>query len=227
MAPLPPAANVLAVNFKFTYGLDLDVQTKFFVGFTGASTDSNVANYVNHQIANAPFVMAVAHPDVELIEVTATDLTSDTSPQASAPASVPGTATGNPLPAQTCVLLNQTITRRYRGGKPRKYLPWGVQEDLLDPQTWKNASLGNFGAAFNSLQTALLFPQDTLNPHSLVNVSYYKGSLATTTTEVVDGIHYDRGHTFPQKRTDAAQVDTIVSTIVNHKPGSQRRRINA
>lgn len=215
------------MNFKFSYGSDLDVQTKFFVAFTGSSSDSNVANYVAHQIANAPFVMAVAHPDVSLIEVTATDLTSDSSPQASSSASVPGTASGGLLPAQTCVLLNHQISRRYRGGKPRHYLPWGVEDDLLDPQTWKNASLGNFGAAFDSMHTALLFPEDTLNPRSICNVSYYQGSTGTLTSETVDGVTYQRGHTKSTKRPDAAQVDTIVSTTVNHKPGSQRRRISA
>jgi hypothetical protein len=62
---------------------------------------------------------------------TVTDLTSDSAGQGQGGEFVAGTRAGDDLSAGTAALVNFHIARRYRGGKPRAYLPLGVAGDIV------------------------------------------------------------------------------------------------
>jgi hypothetical protein len=149
-------------------------------------------------------------------------LTSPTAGVGSAAASAVGTRAGAPLDANTAVLINHHIGRRYRGGKPRTYLPAGVGADLATPQSWTAGALSNFTLWPSYLEQVRQGMPGTTVLHNLVNVSYYKGSQASITGTAP----YERGHTKPIVSTDPGYpiVDDITSSSVNPKPASQRRR---
>jgi hypothetical protein len=157
-----------------------------------------------------------------LKEVSAADLTSPTAGSGQAATNIAGGRPGVPLDAATAVLINHAIGRRYRGGKPRTYLPAGVGGDILNPQQWTTQAVSDFHSWVTYLDSVRQGMPGTTVLHSLVNVSYYKGSKASITGTAP----YERGHTKPIVSTDPGYpiIDSITSSSVNVKPASQRRR---
>jgi hypothetical protein len=129
-----------------------------------------------------------------------------------------GTRSPPDLTAETCVLINNHIARRYRGGKPRVYLPYGAANDLVSPQNWIGGFISGMQSAWNAFLAGITsFP----GPPALsgqVAVSYFHGS--TWHQNSVTGA-WKRVAT--QRATPL--VDAVTSSTVNIKPGSQRRRM--
>lgn len=105
-----------------------------------------------------------------------TDLSSPTSPQATSLHHVQGTRAGGSIGAQVAFLMNDHIQRRYRGGKPRHYLPMGVTTDLTNDNTWTG------GFVTTVVQNYAAFITNTLlntwpggGPFGYISLSYYSG----------------------------------------------------
>jgi hypothetical protein len=224
MPPLPPVPNVFLVQLKHTYSNDTDVANRVHCGFTGGSpSGTDLATFAQHIMSQASATWASEMSTaVTLTLVTVTDLSSPTGAVGTSTTSVPGTRAGSELPAHTCVLWNQKVARRYRGGKPRVYLPWGVAGDLLDAQHWTPAAITSFqsglGNIIGAIQGVVVGPATT---SALRNVSYYLGSTATLTGS---GTAYERGHTRSTPRTTPL-VDALTSNTINPRPATQRRRL--
>jgi hypothetical protein len=224
MPPLPPVPNVFLIQFKHTYSNDTDVACRVHCAFTGGSpSGTDLATYAQHIMSQASATWASSMSTaVTLTLVTVIDLSSPTGAVGTSSTSVPGTRAGGELPASTCVLWNQKVARRYRGGKPRVYLPWGVATDLLDAQHWSAAAITNFqsglGNVIAALQGVVVGPATT---GTLRNVSYYQGSTATLTGT---GTAYERGHTRSTPRATPL-VDALTANTINPRPASQRRRL--
>jgi hypothetical protein len=112
------------------------------------------------------------------------------------------------------------IARRYRGGKPKSFFPWGVVTDFSSPQLWTsafaNSATGDY-ATFIAAVRAIAAGSTTLSNY--VNVSYFSGS--TVVINPVTG----RARNVPTLRTGGPVVDSIVASTANTRIGSQRRRI--
>jgi hypothetical protein len=139
-----------------------------------------------------------------LTSVIAEDLSTLNTPVGLWTGSIAGTRTGSPLPAETCLLINFHVNRRYRGGKPRMYLPLGNAGDVSAPQAW----LGGFLAAVNTSFSAFLNGVfgSTLGGATvttLCSVSYYHAKALRTTP----------------------LVDPVTAWSTNGIPASQRRRM--
>jgi hypothetical protein len=224
MAPLPPVPNVVSVTFKFTYGQDADVITRFHVLYNPPKPlAADLAAYAAHQSAQASATWASEmSASVSLTQVTVVDMSAADGAVGISGTVVPGTRAGNPLPAHTCVLINGKVSTRYRGGKPRNYLPWGVASDLQDPQHWSSAALSSFTGGVTNLVTAMQTAQGAFTPTSSVAVSYYLGSTVTVTGA---GTPYERAHTKATLRTGGPLLYFITLFPVNPRPGTQRRRL--
>lgn len=128
-----------------------------------------------------------------------------------------GSRTGDEGPGSLCVLTNYLITRRYRGGKPRSYWPWGVAQDLSTQQTWDSTLLNAVSTGLAGLFSSVIGLEEgttTITDH--VNVSYYAGFHVITTPS-------GRMKNVSTLRTTPV-VDTIVSFGTPARPASQRRR---
>jgi hypothetical protein len=132
-----------------------------------------------------------------------------------------GTSSSGIPTAATCTLINYVIARRYRGGKPRSYFPFGGPGDQATRQTWSatytTSVTSLLSTYFNSVinQTA---GSTTITAH--VNVSYYSGF--TVVTNPITG----RAKNVSKVRTTPL-VDNIQSWSVQVHPSSQRRRTRA
>jgi hypothetical protein len=118
---------------------------------------------------------------------------------------------GGILPAGTAALVSYPITRHYRGGHPRSYLPVGVESDLLTQTSWSAAFVTAVRAAWAAVKAQLIVGAGAFAPISQVNVSYYGGAPPVA------------GHSVPRlvPISDAIAVDALV---VSNQLASQRRR---
>lgn len=224
MPALPNQPNVLKYETVFQIGSDTNVRTRMYFTYAGTPPTASdcgalattAATYASN---NMPQVL---HPDNRFSEVTVTDLTTPSSAFGSHAAANPGNMTGAPLSANACVLQNFTINRRYRGGKPRCYWPFGDSISLATPQTWTPAFINTVGSILTGYIGAITGSASggtTVNNH--VNISYYSGF-----TPVVDGVT-GRTEDRPKVRTTAIPPDVITGSLVSSLVGSQRRRIRA
>jgi hypothetical protein len=131
-----------------------------------------------------------------------------------------GGETGTAVPSQCAVNIEFGIARRYRGGKPRMFLPGPSQGQLLDSAHWttgyQSACQTAVGAFFTAIEALSVGAVGALGH---VNLSYYTGFKNITNSS-------GRERAVPQYRT-AAQLDTVNTYNVKAVVGSQRRRRTA
>lgn len=220
MPPLPAVPNVLRLQVKHTYGLDLDALCTFHLAYTGTAPTSANLNTMCTAVATSwgTNMKPLASANVTLTGITIEDLTTSSSGVGTAAPSIQGTRTGTSLPAQTCFLINFQVSRRYRGGKPRIYMPLGTNTDVSSAQQWS----GTFVTAVQTGWAAWLAGIIAAAPSGttiggLVNVSYYEGF--TVVTNPVTG----RSRNINTLRATPL-VDTIVATAYSARFATQRRR---
>jgi len=219
---LPLVPSVVRLVFKWTVGQDLSCFNILHWKYSGGPPDNSacvlIAQTVDGQVAAG--LTLSQHPSVILTEVTCTDLASKSGGFGQFLANRPGTAGGGPLPANTAVLVNYGIQRRYRGGKPRTYWPMGTDTDLQDPQTWTAAARANFLTHHNA----------TVN--GISNIAYAGGNLSQqVSVSYVDHHVWDQNNppsgpwkSHPVYR-DTGLVDVLTSHTINPSVGTMRRRV--
>jgi len=218
--PLPNVPQVVRAKVLFDVGSDTHVSASWHLKYAGGPPTTGDLNSIatawnTAAVTNLPPLM---HPTRSLEGIEITDLTSPTSAQGTHLASTIGTRAGVELAAEVCALVNLGISRRYRGGKPRNYWPFGIGADLADPQTWQSSFVtlveGNLETMLGSWLAAT---SGTTTFVSLGQVSYYSGFT------VVFGPS-GRARNKSTVRTGAIPFDVANSIVLNPKPGSQRRR---
>lgn len=192
MPPLPSPGNVVKV---LTQGKLYDAEwlNIWYVGWSGATPDSGtLESYLTTAWKPEWDTIFGAQASTESTTdlYTAIDLSSDTGAEASASDSQEGSRTGDVAPGSACVVASLEINRRYRGGHPRKYLPFGTAG------TYASASSKFWDSGFiDSVQTDLAAfisavggrTEGSTNFTEVVSVSYYTGG-ALRVTPVVDAV---------------------------------------
>ena len=221
MAPLPDVPKVVKTALVWSDGINTDIVTRFYIEYSGtggspADLDvfaTSVKGFWGDDLAGA------THEDYNLIRVECTDLTTPTSAIGLWAGSVPGTATGVPVPADAAVVLSYTVARRYRGGHPRGYWLLGIGVDLADPQHWTSDFIAAQQEAFDAFFTSVLGAGwSGAGTLAHVNVSYFKGF--TVVTSPISG----RARNVPTPRATPV-VDPVVATVARLRIGTQRRRL--
>lgn len=224
MSKLPNTPQPV-IKFRFHTTVGVDITTGFHTYFaTGGPAPSvpQLASILSlasnaYAVELAPF----AHPSTILTSIDGVDLSSDIGSESSVTANHPGTRAGGMLPANACALVNATINRRYRGGKPRFYLPLGTDSDLLNPQQWTSAFVTGASGAFTNFVVSI---ENAINGNiggaagGLVNVSYYEPPPIWYQP---DGVNWKRKST----KRPVPVIDNITGTAVSSILGSQRRRV--
>lgn len=221
MPALPDYPNVLRVKHLFEVGSDIGVSTTTHWTYTGGPPSAADAA----AIAGDFYSVFVAHALGEVNSVnifrgvSVQDLTSPTAAFGEELLNAAGTRTGGELPAGACVLANYAIVRRYRGGKPRSYWPWGSDTDLLTPQTWSTGAITSFNTALDYLNsTPSGFTSGTTVVGVPCSISYYQGF--TSVLNPITG----RTRDVPKVRTAAIAPDVFGPVTINPFVASQRRR---
>jgi len=175
-----------------------------YAGAVATAYDSNLA--------------PLASTQYHMIEALATDLSSPTAGEGTAVVDSPGTRTGTTLPADICALERLHVNRRYRGGHPRIYWPFGVAADQQDAQTWKSDFTTECLSDLDDWHAAVLaISPGSASSIEFANVSYYTGFTVHTG---VTG----RAKNVPTPRATPI-VDAITAFSVPFGMASQRRRL--
>lgn len=156
---------------------------------------------------------------VTLTECDILDLNSLSGASGTSVVSIAGTRAGSGLPANCAALVNFHIARRYRGGKPRIYVPYGTINDTLNQQSWTGAFTAALLTGYNAWVAAIVaapWAGGTLT--NQVNVSYYQGF--TVVTNPITG----RAKNVAKLRVGVPVQDVVQSVSVNPTYASQRRR---
>ena len=222
MPALPDVPNTLKIAFRYsTTGL-LEAGNRIYYTYSGGPPTVGNLNTMATDISTAwgTNMAGMMSSDYHLIGITITDLTSSTAAEGSWSGSIVGANSGHPPGIDAAMLQNFTIARRYRGGKPRTYWPWGVAGNVnSDDVTWTSAILTTAQGAWNGFNTALLGLTGvgcTLTAH--VNVSYYKG-FASVQNPVTK-----RWANIPTPVTGPITPDTITGNSFRAEISVQRRR---
>jgi len=220
MPPLPYVPDVLRADLLWTDASDTNILTRLHYAYTGgppSPTDCIALATGIYGAAVAQFISAL-NVDGKLRGVDVVDLADETAATGTYEHLTSGTNLNGFLPAGVAVLMNHHIARRYRGGKPRSYLPLMTPGNMDTPSAWSDSTIAGFNTQWAAFTTAVLALEsgDTLLDE-FVSVSYYKGYAA--------GRPRSNGHLyFPPGIRETPIVDTILRSTMNPKPGSQRRR---
>lgn len=193
---------------------------RFFLTYSGgeptaAELDTFATDIQDVWVTN---LRALTTSDYSLVEVESQDLSSSSGSTGLWSGSVAGTRSDVNIPASCVAGIDFGILRRYRGGKPKIFLPCGVQGDLQNAGTWNSTFLTAMASGWASFIAGVLAISGTgVTPVAHVNVSWYSGF--TNVTNPVTG----RTRAIARLR-GTPQVDPIVSYLVRPRIGSQRRR---
>lgn len=219
MAPLPTVPNALRADFRWSTSGDTDLLTHVFFKYSGGAPNAtDCANFASDLVTAMEAEFGQWSAAVTLTECVVTDLSSHTGGQGSSSAAATGGITESPLSAGTCLLINFNIARRYRGGKPRVYLPWGASSTLTDRRDWSGTFLSDCDTSWTDFiagATGLTSGSTTISGQ--INISYFSGFHVVTSPTT------GRARNVPDRRTTPV-VDDILGHSASARPGSQRRR---
>jgi hypothetical protein len=187
--------STLRIDLRHSEGGDPGIANRYFMGYTGA-----------------------APSDGDLVTYAAS--TSPSSGRGVWSGSHAGTRSGTAMPINACMLINFQLGRRYRGGKPRIYAPWGVTADLNTPEKWSSSFVSASTAAWIAFitNTSGVLAGGT-SVAGQENVSYYAGVEPPIT------LPSGRVKQASKVRPGPIAPDPITSVAANPLVGSQRRRV--
>lgn len=204
-------------------GGDIDIANRFYLAYTGtAPTNSTLTTFCG-TVASAwnTDIAPVVNDDFTLTTVDAEDVSLTTGAVGAATTSHVGGKTGAILSQQCATLLNFSVARRYRGGKPRLYLPASTSPDLTSATSWSASYIAAVNTAWTNFISALIAtPWSGGTITGQVNVSYYTGFTSFQNPITLRWYNLNTPRATPI-------VDPIISHACNALVGTQRRRINA
>jgi hypothetical protein len=206
MAPLPPAAKTLKITLVHATGGDNNVENILHFKYTGGPPSSadciGIAGAVNAQYATN--LKSLLSTNYSLSAVRCLDIDSNTGAQGENDVPVLGTRVGAILPISNAVVISHQIARRYRGGHPRSYAPFGAETDLGNNQHWGATFITSCTTGWNTFAAGCItITAGTTVLTAYASVSYYSGKT--------------------QRGTPV--VDTILNSQAKTRVGSQRRRL--
>lgn len=169
-------------------------------GWTATELNSLAAAVRSAWVTN---VLPLQSTLLQLQDVTAIDLASDTGASGIATGTNAGTATGIQLPNNVAVCWSWGIARRYRGGHPRTYICGMTSTHVSNPTTMVTTYRSSHATAAAAFRTAVNAVTTSAGSAKLACVHYYRAKVLLETP----------------------LVSTINSVSVDDRFDSQRRRL--
>lgn len=221
---LPSVASVLRIALIYHTSGTTQAGCRFYFSYTGTAPSNSACASIAASIASAhgTDLSPMMSTNFNLVEVEVTDLSSPTSGIGIWTGAQGGTRSGNAVSIDNAVNLQWLIARRYRGGKPKIFLPFGTEGDTTtNNNDWSSTFVTAMNSAWSSFATALGAISASgcaLNAH--VSVSYYKGFVSSQNPVTL------RWRNIPTLRS-APVVDGVTGHSTQTTCGVQRRRRTA
>lgn len=209
---LPTVANVLKIDHFYTIGTDTNAHCHQYYGYTGTPTTAQLnALAVALTTAWVTNLKPIFPSTTQNTGMGVVDLANPANPIGWSPVINSGALATPGITAETALLINLKVNRRYKGGHPRIYLPAGASSYISSPQAWTSSWLsGAATTAWTNWLAAIMAATGGPTLTGPVNVSYYSGKNTVT------------GKPTPRP---TPLVEPIVGWSLNPIPGSQRRRM--
>lgn len=192
---------------------------RFYLAYAGTAPTGANCTTLAGDIASAigTDLWGVFASDVVLNEVDVLDIATDSGLSGQWTGSTPGSGGGTTEPWQCAVNVEYGIARRYRGGKPRTYLPPLPEGNRADAAHWSSAAIAAVNSGITNTFTAIqALSVGAVGALSHVNLSYYKGF-----TNIANSSGRERA--VPTYRATALS-DTVTGYFTKATIGSQKRR---
>ncbi|MBA0084905.1 MAG: hypothetical protein HRJ53_07915 [Acidobacteria bacterium Pan2503] len=210
---LPPVPSVIKYRFLNDVGASLNASWHLFMHTTaGPVVTADLTSLANNAAASWLANLAPRVPTTTVLrEVVTEDLGHSSTIPGEWAGSHAGTYPTAGQSAEVATLVNFKIARRYRGGKPRVYLPQGVSAQMNNPVQWQSTYVSQVQGDWANFINAILSsspPSATIDKQ--VSVSYFSGHSGVPPV--------------PTPRPTPL-VDDVIYATVNSIPASQRRRM--
>ena len=221
--PPLPASPCVRVSLKYSDGGGQFAGSRFFLSYSGsAPTGANcttLAGDIEAQWAShiAPLCSA---GNYDLVEVDVLDIATNSGLSGQWSGSTASTRSGSNLPLQCATNVEYDIARRYRGGKPRMYLPPGYESDMAGQNAW-NAT---FITAVNTGVAAFFAGIAGLSVGSMGTLAHVSLSYYRSFTNIANSSGRERA--VPTYKATAT-LDTVNGYSTKATIGSQKRRRTA
>lgn len=180
MPALPSLPNTLRLIFPFVWADGGPIgHVRQFWKYTGTppSASDAVALANDAMTLAATYLAGGPIPAIQFAAARVTDMASPTgADQVSTHSNISGTNGGAALPQDTCTMAYYLNPRRYRGGHPREYWPFGSEANLADELHWDSSwvtamftDISNFLNGFEGSSSG------GTTVGARVMVSYYEG----------------------------------------------------
>jgi hypothetical protein len=206
MPTLPPVPSVLRSRLFWDVGGSLNATSHVYWHTTSGSVSTADLTALASTIAtDYDTNLGPDSPNTTILrQVEVEDLGHSTTIPGVWAGSKPGSYPTAGQSAEVATLINFVIARRYRGGKPRIYLPIGVSAQLANPRQWQST--------FKSAVTAHWF-------NFITAVQSHAPAGASIDKQV--SVSYHSGHAL----RPTPVIDDVLSASANLIPASQRRRM--
>lgn len=165
-----------AIGWKV--GADLAAENVLHFRYTGGATGADLAagaGTIADAIAADSTLHAICGTHVAFESVTLTDLASMAAPSGEGFGSGVGTRTGTPLPSGAAALVNLQIARRYKGGKPRSYMPWLTSADLDTSNHFTTGAAASVVTAYGNMITDITGNSGPVGITAQCNIGFFSG----------------------------------------------------
>lgn len=222
--PSPPDVKAVRVRLDYTQTDGFLGGNRFYLSYSGSAPSGSDLNTLATGIRTAwsTDMAQLVNDTWSLTEVDCLDLASALGASGFDTTAVVGTLSGTPLPAETATNVEFDIARRYRGGKPRMYIPGQVTANMANPGSWSSGWISAVNTDVGLFFTAV----EALSPGSIgtlahVNISFYQGVYTTTPP------WRGPGYKYPPKYRTTPQIDAISGYACKGEISTQKRRRRA
>jgi hypothetical protein len=218
--PVPTPTGVVRAVMGFAPSTDANVRSRFDMSYGGGPPSTsdllNWAALVSSAFGTHLAALLTSSDALEYVE--GIDLQVPGTPAGVYSTAVAGTRSGTQVPLSVTACINFTPDRRYRGSKPKIFLPFGTDSDVNNPDTWTST----FKTAVDSGWAAFIAELAGATVGSIVLggqvcVSYYSGTEPNPNPR-------GRLQRIPTPRT-VPLVQPITNHGLNLIFGAQRRRL--
>lgn len=215
--PLPPNPTL---RVQLVYGLvPAEGGSRFYLEYSGTTPNGGTCTTLAGDIAAAwgTHLGPLCSSEVTLTAVDVLDITTSGGSSGVWTGSTAGSLSGGSMPNQVAVNIEYDIARRYRGGKPRMFLPGGTVTQAENDSQWLSAFVTDVNTAVAAFFTEVkALAESGTNITNHVNLSLYEGFTNITNSS-------GRIRAAPKYRTTALE-DTVEGYAAKQLFGSQRRR---
>jgi hypothetical protein len=220
---LPPTpSGVIRVRLIHEQPNADHVGTHHDLAYSGSAPSSaNLVSIANEVVSvYTTHLQSFLNASALLATVECVDLANPSTPSGVTSPALAGTRSGTAVPNNIAAGMVFEVARRYRGSRPKAFLPFFSDSDMSGTISWLTSSVTALSTAWGAYTSGLFgYTAGGCTIGAPVGVSYYSGKIANPNPN-------SRSRFIPSPRA-VPLVQTVTSQACQTRFYSQRRRLTA